>query len=317
MSRFSPADVALEGFRITRERPLAVLAWIGLRLIYGCGVLLLIYGGDRGAAFTKMMALSQGQPDPAALMPLMAKLAPLFTLVLALTLVFYAVVYTAVLRSVLRPADRAYAYLRLSMDEVRQFALAVIIFVAISIYAFVLSLVSQLLIMAAGALGPAAVLVQMLVILALVGGFLYPAVRLSLAPAMTFVEGRIVLFRSLPVTDKQFTPMLGAYVLAGLLTLVVGLLAAVVFVFVVGAIGAAQGGLSNLPALFGVTQPDAMTVASFLTPIGVAKLAFNALLSTLVYIILFAPAAAIFRDLTGRAGAPAAAAVGKPSQPWG
>jgi hypothetical protein len=111
--------------------------------------------------------------------------------------------------------------------------------------------------------------------------------------------------------------MLGAYLMAGVLTLVVGMLAAVVFVFVVGAIGAAQHGLSNLPALFGMMQSDAVSFASFFTPMGVAKLVFNALLSTLVYIILFAPAAAIFRDLSSGVAAPAPASAASPSQPWG
>lgn len=319
MSRFSPSDVALEGFRLTRERPLTILAWAGLRLLYGLGALFLLFGGAAGPAFTQMMALSKAQPpaDPAQMMPLMAQLAPALTVMLVVSLIFYAVLYTAVLRAILRPADRAYFYLCLGMDEVRQFALAALVFALFLGYVFLIEMVSALLIAAAKGLGPAAVPAQILVIVALVVAFIYPAVRLSVAPAMTFADGRLTLFRALPVTKGQFWPMLGSFGLALVLTLVVSLLAAVVFVFVVGAIGAAQGGLSNLPALFGMMQPDEMSVQAMLTPIGIAKLVFNALLSTLVYVILFAPAAAIFRDLTGRVGAPMGAATAKAGKPWG
>jgi hypothetical protein len=311
MSQFSPSDVALEGFRLTRERPLPVLIWAVLRLAYGLGTLFLLFGGAAGPAFTKMLDLSkaQPQPDPAVMLPLMAQIAPMLALMVVVSLLFYAVIYTAVLRAILRPTDRAFFYLRLSIDEVRQFGLAVIIFAVFLVYVFVLEIISAVLIAASKSLGQASLLAQILVILALIVAFVYPAVRLSLAPAMTFAEGRITLFRSLPVTKQQFWPMMGTYVLAMILTLVVSLLAAVMFVFVVGAIGAAQGGLSNVPALFGVMQPDDMSLKAFLTPMGIAKLVFNALLSTLVYVILFAPAGAIFRELTSRAGGPSAAPV--------
>jgi hypothetical protein len=140
-------------------------------------------------------------------------------------------------------------------------------------------------------------------------------VRLSLAPAMTFADARISLFRTLPVTRGQFWSIFGAYMLALVLTVVVCLLAAVVFMFVIGAIGIAQGGLSALPALMGAMQPDEMTLKGFLAPLRLANLAFSALLGTLAYLIMFAPAAAIFRELTGRVGAPESPA--KPGQPWG
>ena len=320
MSRFSPSDVALEGFRLTRERPLPVLIWAVLRLVYGVGTLFLLFGGAAGAAFTQMLVLSkaQPQPDPAVMLPLMSKISPMLAVMVIISLLFYAVIYTAVLRAILRPADRSFFYLRLSIDEARQFGLAVIIFVLFLFYVSVLEMVSSVLVTAAKGLGQVGLLAQILVILALIVALVYPAVRLSLAPAMTFAEGRITLFRSLPVTKQQFWPMMGSYVLALVLTLVVSLLAAVVFVFVVGAIGAAQGGLSNVPALFGVMQPDEMKLKAFFTPIGIAKLVFDALLSTLVYVILFAPGAAIFRELSGRVDAQISApAATKPGQPWG
>jgi hypothetical protein len=77
----------------------------------------------------------------------------------------------------------------------------------------------------------------------------------------------------------------------------------------------AQGGVSALPMLMGAMQADDMTLKGFLAPLRLVNLVFSAFLGTLAYLIMFAPAAAIFRELTGRVGAPAHAP--KPGQPWG
>jgi hypothetical protein len=319
MSRFSPSDAALEGFRLTREKPLAVLVWAAIRIVFSVASLALLFGLG-GETFEKFVALENGpaKASPELALPMVQQLMPAVSIVALVSLVFYAVIYTAVLRAILRPADRRFAYLRLSMDEARQFGLAVIGFLLFLAYIFVASIVSGLLIGVSSALGPAGAVVQIVVILALVAAFVYPLVRLSLAPAMTFADGRITLFRSLPVTKGQFWSVFGAYVLALVLTVVVCLLAAVVFMFVMGAIGIAQGGLAALPAMMGAMQPDDMTLKGFLAPMRLANLVFSAILGTLAYLIMFAPAAAIFRELTGRVGAPTAtAAAPKPGQPWG
>ncbi len=316
MSRFSPSDAALEGFRLTRERPLAVLIWAGARLVYGVASLVLLMGIS-GPAVQQLMAMEAGPaaPTPDQVMPLTAALAPAGFAILILSLVFYAVVYTAVLRAILRPADKAFAYLRLSLEELRQFGLALIIFGLCFVYAIVVELLSILLIMGAERLGPGALPVQILVILGVVAAFIYPAVRFSMAPAMTFADGRISLLRALPVSKGQFWPMFGAYALAFVLTVVVGLLAMVIFTFAVGAVGMAQGGMNALPGLFGMMKSSDMSVAGLLSPLRLANLIFGSLLATLAYLIMFAPAAAIFRDLTGRIAPPPVAA--KPGQPWG
>jgi hypothetical protein len=319
MSRFSPSDVALEGFRLTRERPLAVLAWAVVRLLFSVFSLLLLFGAG-GTAFSRLMTLenSGAKARPEDVMPLMAQLWPSFSVLFVLSLIFYAVLYTAVLRAILRPADKAFFYLRVSMEEARQFGLAVIIFFLFLAYVFVISIVSSVLIQLASSMGQAGTLVDIILIIAVLSAFVYPVVRLSLAPAMTFADGRISLFRSAPVTRGQFWSIFGTYVLAVVLAVVVFALGAVIFTLLLGAIGMAQGnGLSALPALLGSMRPDEMTLKTFMAPLRLLNTAFGAILMTLAYLIVFAPAAAIFRDLTGRVGAPAPAAVAKPGQPWG
>jgi hypothetical protein len=319
MSRFSPSDAALEGFRLTREKPLAVLVWAVVQLIFGVISMTLEFGLG-GKAFQDLLAVESGasKVSPDALQPLAQQLTPTFLLVFLVSLIFYSILYTALLRAVLRPADKAFAYLRLSMDEVRQLVLSLIFFVLFLVYALVLSVISGILIALTSGLGQARLLLQILAILALIAGFAYPAVRLSLAPAMTFADGRITLFRSLPLTKQQFWSMAGAYVLGIVLTVVVFLLGAVVFTFVSGALAMAEGGLGALPVALGAMQPADMTLSGFLSPGRIPSLVFGALLGTLGYAILFAPGAVIFRELTGRVGAPTVStASAKPGKPWG
>jgi hypothetical protein len=319
MRRFSPSEVASEGFRLTRERPLAVLAWALLRLLYAVigGVVLTATGAT--AIFTQL-AVQPASPDPAQLqktLELIRQAAPAMLVLGAFALVFYAIAYTAVLRAVLRPADRAFFYLRLSMDEVRQLGLALLVGAVFFLYVMAVELVSVMLIALAKALGPAALPVQILVFLGVIAAFVYPAVRLSLAPSLTFVDGRISLFRSFSLTKGEFWSLTGTYVLAFILAVVVAILAMVIFVLVVLALGSAEGGVAAVPkVLQNLFQSQTMSLADMTTPIGGAKLVFGAALNTLGYVIMFSPAAAAFRSITGGLSTPLAP-VAASGRPWG
>jgi hypothetical protein len=321
MSRFSPSDAALEGFRLTREKPLAVLVWAVVRLLYLAAHIALFTSTQSGALLAQISTQPVDQTPEQAMkmLGLMGQAAPALIAILALALAFYAITSTAVLRAVLTPLDRAYFYLRISTQEVRQLGLAVLIFGAFFLYAAAIEIVSYLLIGAAKGLGSVGLPLEILVIIGVAAAFLYPAIRLSIAPAMTFADRKVTLFRAAFVTKGQFWQMLGTYVLALLLAFVIALLATVIFVFAAMALGAAAGGVTSLPSALGaIMQPQGMSFSAIATPLGVAKVIFGALLDTLLYTIMFAPAAAIFRELTGRVGAPAAtAAAPKPGQPWG
>src|SRR5579875_3413272 len=167
MSRFSPSEAALEGFRITRAHPAVALGWAALRLIYGIFSLVVMVQSGWVATMTQINLLSHAQPSPDAekLAPLLGHLLPAMLMMGVVGLVFYAVAYTAVLRAVLRPADRRFFYLRLSMDELRQFGLALVIFALFFLYACAVNVVSFALISLAKALGGAALPLQILVVL--------------------------------------------------------------------------------------------------------------------------------------------------------
>jgi hypothetical protein len=317
MPRFSPSDAALEGFRLTRERPLVVLVWAGMQLLFGVVSVVLQFQLG-GAAFHHLLVIEAGveKPSPEVLAQVIQQSLPSTLVIFLISLVFYSIMYAALLRAILRPADKALAYLRLSRDELRQLALSLILMALFTVYALLLSLLSGLLIALASGLGSGALPVQILIIFGLIAAFVYPAVRLSLAPAMTFVDGRITVFRSLAVTKGQFWSIAGSYGLALVLMVVVFLLAAVVFTFVSGAIVMAQHGVSALPDALQAMQPADFTLQGFLAPARIPNLIFGALLGTLAYLIMAGPAPVILRDLTGRIGTPTAPSA-EPGKPWG
>jgi hypothetical protein len=316
MSEFSPTEAALEGLRISRERPLAVLWWWAAYLLAS----LVQIGLSSLGPFRRLMVISpdvqaasdavRTAPTDAAatqhLMSLLGQAAPPLMTFAAITLLMQMVLSTAVLRAVLRPAEQRFGYLRLSMDEVRQLGLALLVAVAVIVYGFIVSLASELLLgVLVGLLGsvlPRAMLVLVAFVL-IIGAFAYPAVRLSLAPAMTLADGRISFLRAWTLTRGRFWPLFGAFVIA---LAIAGVLWLAVTVPVDIALG----------LLAGRTGPTAITrLGDLATPAVLAALVVSSLLSALLGAVITAPIASAFRQITGRVGAPAPARAGIGS-PW-
>ena len=68
MTRFSPSDAALEGFRLTKERPLTLLGWgvinfLGITVIGG---LMLVSLGGPFVEFVKKGGLANTTPEALA-----------------------------------------------------------------------------------------------------------------------------------------------------------------------------------------------------------------------------------------------------------
>lgn len=303
MSDFSPTDAALEGFRITRERPAALLVWAVMFFAWGVLQQAALVGSGLGPLMDRLRT-SFGDLSPqtqASLSPELFRNLPLLLLFSGLGLAFTVVMTTAVFRAVLRPADGRFGYLRLSIDEARQIALMAFALGCGVVYLFLVALVTAIIGgIAQGIGGPGSVLINIGLSLATLCALVYPAVRLSLAPAMTFADGRISLFRSWALTKGRFWPLLGAYLMAFALALVVFLLSFVIF---------------NLAAtLAGGGQPDVTSLKAYFTPLTWTALIFNGAISALVSTITLSPAAAAFRQISGRVGAPRTAPTG--GSPW-
>lgn len=297
MATFSPTDAALEGFRITREKPRLLLRWA---VVYTLAtllstVLLITYAGDTLMALRA--AEESGETDPAFAVQALLKLLPLSLL----GLVFTSVIGAASFRVILRPEDDRFAYLRLGADEWR-LVLLTLMFIALWIGAtfvvvLALGIVGAIIgAIAAVAMGEGALemvaALGALISLAVFPVWVWLLVKFSLAWPMTFAERRIQLFRSWRVTRGHFWRLFGAYLLAVILAVVVFALVLVIYAGVAAVV--TGGDLAAVGAVFG---PDMSSAATYFTLPMVIYTVFVGAIGPLQYLILFAPAAIAYRDL--------------------
>lgn len=296
MQQFSVTDAALAGFRMVREHPRTIAIWGVLLMVLSAlsTILLIAVGGPELQAFSEMDPASMA--DLAEMAKVMAPMAPIMLLSSVLNLVVSAVVVTGVMRMILRPGDSATAYLRLGADELRQGVALFLYYVLIlGIYfgaVFVGAVVIGVISAASGGQGVLVGLAVLIVVPVIFGITAYAMVRFSFAGVLTFAQGRITVMGSLPLTKGRFWPLMGTYLLAFVLFMIV-----YAATLVLGtAIAAIFGGLTGAGAVF---ESDISSLSAFLTPVGIVRLVIIGALSVLTMLILFAPAPEIYRQLQG------------------
>lgn len=295
---FSPTEAALEGFRIAREKPRVILVWAVVNLIVSV-VMALVLVSAFGPTLVELEAMSQqGSEDPEQALAMFERLAPLYALMIPAGLLVIAVTSAAVYRIVLRPEDDRFAYLRLGGDELRLVLLMLIYLVLAIGFTFAVTLVAGLLAAGAAALGGGAgALIGVLIGLGTLAFMIFVIVRLSLAGPMTFAQGRLKVFESWRLTKGHFWRLLGAYVLALALTVVVLLLALIIYAAIAAI--SVGGDLSQVGAVF---APDMSSVGAYFTTSMIIYLLFGAVLGAVQNAVLYAPPAVAYRELGPRAG---------------
>jgi hypothetical protein len=304
MITFSSTDAALEGFRLTRERPRALMTWALLQF----AVSLASAGLMIGLGGQHLMAIEQagtaGDADPAAMLAELRALAPLYAVILPVGLAVMAIMAAAVYRAVLEPDNDRTGYLRLGADELRLALLKLIYVLLWGAIVFAVVLVAALTAAAAAAFGGGVGRFAGLCIGVFAIGLLtYIAVRLSLAPAITFAEHRIAVFDSWKLTRGMFWRLAGAYSLAVAAIVVVALLGLVIFIAIAAVIVIMTGGqMADAGRAF---NPDTSSIGSYFTGLTIAYLAFAAVLSALYYAVVTAPGAVAYRALAAARQTPA------------
>jgi hypothetical protein len=241
MAKFSPTEAVFAGFRFAKARPATILIWSAYLLVVMAVASIAMFdiGGD---SMTSLAIASQGaNPDPAQLMKLMQEAAPAFLFAGLLSIVFGAVLSTAILRVRLTPGPHPWGGLRLGGDELRLLAatlLSVGVVLALEVgVGLAIGLLADF-----GAPPALALVPGLLLILAV-------QVRLSLAGVVSQVEGKVALGRSIRLTRKSFWRLLGAYVVLAGIALVVLFLMIIMFSMMMGAAAMAMGGGVNQLAL--------------------------------------------------------------------
>ncbi|RSV36391.1 hypothetical protein CA234_18515 [Sphingomonas sp. ABOLE] len=194
-------------FRLLRQHPLAVLVWAILYLvgIFAIGLLRILIApadpaniaGAIGAAL-----LSQG---------------------LALALV--AVLITAATRATLHPYKRGACYLRLGANELRVFALLVLLTIASMVATFLLTLANGFLLGLLAWLAPGAATgwLGALLLLVELAALLFVQVRLSIALPLTYLYEAITVDEAWAQSRGHFWSIFGAFAALALLVASVGL----------------------------------------------------------------------------------------------
>lgn len=290
---FSATDAAFEGFRVVRRHPMALIFWALFYVVIMVAALALVGGSLIGLMGMAEDLESSGATSPEAFMPILASYMTILAVILPVSLIASAMIYAAVARSVLRPGESAFGYLRLGMDEVRVLVVSLvlcIVFVVLS--AVVFGGVGAVAGMAVASETPALWLVVVLLVCAAIALFIWLAVRLCLAIPITMAERRIAIFDSFAFTKGRFWPLLGMVLLAGVMSIVVGLLGSLVGM----PIQLATGGLEGLAGLEGESLAVILQTA---WPAVAAWIVINAIMSALQVAVVYAPFSAAYRDIKG------------------
>ena len=239
-----------------------------------------------------MQAQGQTEPSPEDIERLKQAYGVIIGWAMPLGLLFSAVISTAIARSVIRPEDRKFGYLRVGKDELR--VLGASLLVSLIMFAVMFAGFMVVTVATAGAMAlPALWLIVVLLSLAIIGLLIWLSVRLSLVVPSTFAEGRIMLKPAFAMTGKKvFWPLLGMAIIAGIMAMLVGLLGSAV----AAPLSLMVGGSEQLVAMQGASVPSLL---SALGPMLAVSLVVQSVLSAAQIAIMYAPFSAAYLQLKG------------------
>lgn len=287
MTTFSPVEAALEGARMTRRKPLVLLAWAAC--YFAMLILLgLVVAFAFGASVRADLALLSRTNDLRELVDIVARRKGTLLPLIALAVALQSVITVAIMRAVVRPEESRLAYMRVGREEARQFVVALVGWVVTLVVTALPSAV--LVLIGAGLISLGAVQtnrwVEVLGAIAVAGLSIWFGIRLSLLSITTFAEGKLDLRRTWALTDRHFWHLLGMYFVAFVITLLVGVAQTIVAGLILGL----SGGVTNLVML-------ALT--------GLANLLLAPFFFTIQMVILTAAPARAYYDLHASELAPA------------
>lgn len=290
---FNATESAFEGFRLARRAPLAILAWAAAYVIF-FAVFFAVAGGSLINVVSLAEQLEQSaEPSMEQVTTILRAYGTLMFLVLPLSMLFSAVLSTGVARAVIRPQEGRFGYLRLGRNELRiLLAMLAVGLLMLGVTVGGMGVASVLGGLAAEMNTPLLNLPAVLVGLATVGVSIWLAVRLSLVVPISFAEEKIALKESWVMSKGRFWPLLGMAVLAGVMSMLVGLLGSIV----IAPLNLIFGGLESLA---GAETTNIATLFVKFWPALLVWGVVNALLSAAQAAIIYAPFSAAYLGIKG------------------
>lgn len=289
MTTLSPVEAALEGLRTMRRKPLVVLSWavFSLVMLPLLGLFAKMVLGEQDRAD---LAMRSSSADPREVLHIVSKLGGMMVVLIMLALVLGAILSAAIMRSVLHPEQRRFAYLRIGRDELRLFGVSVISWAAALMVAVipggVVALGTAVL---AGS--PLAGWFGFLGALTVLGLSTWVAVRLSMLGPHAYMNGHIDPRAAWLLTHGQFLRLLAMQVLVIVMCVLVSILGTTVSSIVGAVIG---GGLeAGDPGVSGAVASHPRLILALL-----ANLLLAPVFLTLQAVILASAPAAAYRQLS-------------------
>ncbi|MDB5481525.1 MAG: hypothetical protein JWO83_2578 [Caulobacteraceae bacterium] len=259
MTAFAPTAAALEGYRLIRREPRAVLAWTLLWLAVVVATALAVATGP-----PVVLAHGRAYSSPG---DIVRKFGPAAPFLILLFLVVWATTTVAAYRVVLRPQERRFFFLRLGLDELRLAIMTVVSAILILVFggapAYLLLVLADPLMRALPALARDIARVGALLTVCV---DVWLGVRLSLIAVETVAERRFHLSAYWPLTRGRFWYLLACYIVCflmvfGLTTLL--FLAGGVLVSLAN-LDLAAGNLLRRTSVLGIAALLAVVTSAFL-----------------------------------------------------
>ena len=226
MAHLSVGDAAGAGFKLIGGKPLSVFAWGLFAIVLGVLPVMAMMGTSMTPIMDMMrdIRLHPGtQPSQAQMMHTYGHLMFMNPLMRLASLVVKTMLTAAVFRAVLEPKKNAFAYLRISMQEVWILLVSIVEAILVFVGAVVALIVCGLIVaaVASSATRMAAGLTGAVLALICVIALIWVLLRLSMATPMSFEERGFRLFESWKITRGH---AFGLFLLALLIVVILLLL---------------------------------------------------------------------------------------------
>jgi hypothetical protein len=295
---FSATDAAFEGFKVVRRHPMTIVFWALLYIVV-TAIGFAVAGPLVISVFSRIEALQTAttagaEPSLADMQSLMGSYGLLLGLIGPMSIVMGAVLNAGIARSVVRPSEKAFGYLRLGIDEIRVLVVGLVLKLVIFAAFMAGVVVTTALGVLAYTSGVAVLWIAVVLLgVATVGVVVWLMLRFSLAVPIIIAEHRWALFDSFAMTKGRSLTFLGMAIIAG----VMGILVAMLGNIVAMPLQLLTGGAGN--PLVGLDGKSLSEILQTAWPVITAWIVINSILSALQLAVLYAPFSAAYRDIKG------------------